>query len=145
MLFNGTDKFEKTFKKLDRLNVMLFNVWKDKNAEAFKNKDMALILVQYRNYISKMRSLSEQVNKLYQGIDQKVDEMNRLFRDISYTALNTQIRGYGIFRVEGETYDGHRVSQRYVAKNSTATERTDAERALPCPVERMIVTIEKNL
>ena len=36
MFYRQISDFEENFKFLDRLNAIVFNVWKDDNAEAFK-------------------------------------------------------------------------------------------------------------
>ena len=40
MFFRQISDFEENFKFLDRLNAIVFNVWKDNNAEAFKTQSM---------------------------------------------------------------------------------------------------------
>ena len=58
MFFRQISDFEENFKFLDRLNAIVFNVWKDNNAEAFKTQSMEQLEMFYRNYIDEMRQKS---------------------------------------------------------------------------------------
>lgn len=103
MFLNGISEFESRFKLFDRLNIIVFNVWRDKKAIAYRDSDIARITNEYRNYISCVRSLAEQANKLEQSLEQKQREIERLRNEIGNLRLNPQIRNCCIFTAYGET------------------------------------------
>jgi hypothetical protein len=103
MFLNGISEFESKFKLFDRLNSVVFNVWRDKKALAYRDSDIARITNEYRNYISCVRTLAEQANQLERNLEQKRTEIDRLRSDVANLALNSQIRDCCIFSAYGET------------------------------------------
>ena len=71
MFYREIQDFEENFRLLDRLNVMLLNVWRDKQADTFRNGQMQQLEILYRNYISEMRE-SMVVNLAYHSTDPNV-------------------------------------------------------------------------
>ena len=127
MLFNGINEFESTFKTFDRLNAVVFNVWRDKSASAYRDGDIARISNEYRRYISKVRSLSEEANRLERELENKLRELDVINNQLLNISLNPEINGCSIYEAWGEnTYTGEdgtpktqrSESVRFVAKGS---------------------------
>lgn len=126
MFFHGINEFESKFKLLDRLNILVFNVWRDKKAQEYKDGNVARLTNEYRNYISRVRSLAEEANQLHKGLDEQLREIERLKHDVINTALNPGINNCDIWsaRSEEAVYDSEgRISHyrqcgsaRFVAK-----------------------------
>lgn len=113
MFFNGINEFESKFKLLDRLNIMVFNIWRDKNAIAYRDGDIARITNEYRRYISKVRTLSEEANSLNRELDNKMHEIEKLRREIWNISNNPEINGCSIFEAWGtNNYRGEDGSSR---------------------------------
>lgn len=132
MFLNGINEFESKFKMLDRLNSIVFNVWKDKNALAYRDGDMARITNEYRRYISEVRSLSEQASQLERKLESKLYEIENLSRQVADIGYNPEIKNCYIFEAWGEnTYrgeDGSPKSQygekvKFVAKSPNEEEK----------------------
>ena len=82
MFLRQIDELESFFKWLDRLNLIAFNVWNDKQADAFKNGSMLQMQTLYRTYISDMRQISNELSMLQRQIKEELDEINQLEREI---------------------------------------------------------------
>lgn len=93
MFLREISELDSFFKTLDRLNVLVFNVWHDKNAEAYKNGDMHLLESFYRNYISEMRDLSNELTTLEQQISEGQQEVDRLAQEIRELQRHPSIEG----------------------------------------------------
>ena len=101
MFFSGIQDFERNFKTLDRLNALVFNVWRDKSAMAYRDGDIARITNEYRQYISRVRSLAQEAERLYKELDQKMSHIQQLNREISDLALNPDIKDCAIWEARG--------------------------------------------
>ena len=101
MFLDGINDLESKFKLFDRLNTYLFNVWRDKSAEAYKNNDIARITNEYRNYISQVRSLAEEASRLNKELDQKLNAITQLQREVYNIAINPQIDDCSIWEARG--------------------------------------------
>lgn len=102
MFFNGISEFESKFKAFDRLNILLFNVWRDKNALAYRDGDIARITNEYRRYISKVRSLSEQAQNLERALADKYREIENLAHQVADISYNPEIKDCSIYEAWGE-------------------------------------------
>ena len=102
MFFSGISEFESKFKAFDRLNALVFNVWRDKNALAYRDGDIARITNEYRRYISKVRSLSEETNKLERELEGKLREIENLARQVADINYNPEIKDCSIYEAWGE-------------------------------------------
>ncbi len=105
MFFREISELDSFFKTLDRLNVLVFNVWHDKNAEAFKNGDMHLLESFYRNYISEMRDLANELTLLQKQVEESRFEMERLEREIREMKYHPSIEGCSKVNIIGTTAD----------------------------------------
>jgi hypothetical protein len=101
MFFRGIDELESTFKTFDRLNSVVFNVWRDKAAETYKNGDIARITNEYRNYISQIRSLAQEANKLYSELRSKEEQIRSLSYRTCSLGNNPPIDGCNIYNAKG--------------------------------------------
>ena len=151
MLFRTISSLETNFKLLDRLNTMVFNVWRDKSAQTYKNADMARITNEYRKYISQVRILAEEAKKIENSLDVKLREITRMKNDIMNLYYDIPIRECAIWSAYGENLtqdqDGYVTSKRcaetrFVAKYHT--ERDAAARYLG-PCDKIHVSQEKAL
>ena len=102
MFFSGISEFESKFKLFDRLNTIVFNVWRDKNALAYRDGDIARITNEYRRYISKVRSLSEEANNLEREMENKLREIDNLLYQLYDISNNPVIRDCSIYEAWGE-------------------------------------------
>ena len=82
MFLENINEFERFFKVLDRANIVAFNLWTDKQADALKTGTMHLIETKYRTYISEMRQLSEELVTLQKHIEEEKEEIQKLEREI---------------------------------------------------------------
>ncbi len=82
MFLENINEFERFFKVLDRANIVAFNLWTDKQADALKTGTMHLIETKYRTYISEMRQLSEELVTLQKHIEEEKEEILKLEREI---------------------------------------------------------------
>lgn len=152
MFVRGINEFESKFKLFDRLNSLLFNVWRGKAAETYKNGDIARITNEWRNYSSQVRSLAEEVNRLYRELDNKYHEIERLGHDISNICLNPTINNCAIWEAYGEdpvydcegnrSHDERTPTVRFVAKRGQ--EEFVAPRHIGSHYKNY-VTLERNL
>jgi hypothetical protein len=101
MFFSGIQDFERNFKTLDRLNALVFNVWRDKSAMAYRDGDIARITNEYRQYISRVRSLAQEAERLYKELDNKMSQIRQLNNEISNLSLNPDIKDCAIWEVRG--------------------------------------------
>ena len=156
MFLSSIDDLESKFKLFDRLNTVLFNVWRDKSAEAYKNNDIARITNEYRNYISQVRSLAEEASRLNKEIEQKMNTITQLQREVCNIALNPQIDDCSIWEARGlravYSDDGeysHDVScgeeVRFVAKGVRAGDEKGIAAQYLDDCDDMIVNLIKNL
>ena len=140
MFFSGIHDFERNFKTLDRLNMVVFNVWRDKSAMAYRDGDIARITNEYRQYISRARSLAQEAERLYKELDQKMSHIQQLNHEISNLSLNPEIKDCAIWEARGYDIvpgrpeegippsDQYRGSQEFVAKglNGATSEQQKA-------------------
>lgn len=103
MFFRQISDFEENFKFLDRLNVLLFNVWKDKNAEAYRTQSMEQLEMFYRNYVNEMRQKSEELSLLQKQIMEKLSELQQLDREMMDITNNPEIDGCWMCHASGYT------------------------------------------
>lgn len=82
MFLRQIDEFEAFFKWLDRLNLLAYNVWRDRQADAYKTGSMHQIETLYRTYISDMRQISNELSLLQKQIAEEQEEIYRLEREI---------------------------------------------------------------
>lgn len=83
MFFRQIDDFETFFKWLDRLNILAYNVWRDRQADAYKTGVMHQIETLYRTYISDMRQISNELALLQKQIEEEKQEIYRLEKEIA--------------------------------------------------------------
>ena len=96
MFYRQISDFEENFKFLDRLNAIVFNVWKDDNAEAFKTQSMEQLEMFYRNYINEMRQKSNKMKALEQEINELLDELRQIGQETQLLAVDPEIQGCGL-------------------------------------------------
>lgn len=105
MFFRQITDFEENFKFLDRLNAIVFNVWRDNNAEAFKTQSMEQLEMFYRNYINEMRQKSSEMKVLEQEINDLLVELQKIGKDTQLLAANPEIQGCGLAYAKGHVSD----------------------------------------
>lgn len=151
MLFRTISSFETNFKLLDRLNTLVFNVWRDKSAQIYKDSDMARITNEYRNYISQVRTLSEEVKRIENSLGVKLNEITHIKNDIMNLYYDLPINKCAIWSAYGENLtqdqDGYVTSKRcaetrFVAKYNT--ERDAAAHYLG-PCDKIYVSLDTRL
>ena len=93
MFLREIDELDRFFKTIDRLNMLIFNVWHDKTSEAYKNGDMHLLESFYRTYISEMRDLCNEMTTLQQQIEEGQQEIERMAGEIREMKYHPEIEG----------------------------------------------------
>lgn len=93
MFLRQIDELESFFKWLDRLNLIAFNVWNDKQADAFKNGSMLQMQTLYRTYISDMRQISNELALLQRQINEEKEEIRQLENEILELQRQPEIYG----------------------------------------------------
>lgn len=96
MFFRQISDFEENFKFLDRLNAIVFNVWKDDNAESYKTQSMEQLEMFYRNYINEMRQKSNEMKALEQEINELLEELRQVGQETQHLAVDPEIQGCGL-------------------------------------------------
>lgn len=93
MFFRQISDFDENFKFLDRLNILLFNVWHDKNAKAYHTQSIDQLEMFYRNYVNEMRQKSNELKALESEINELVEQLRSVVEDTRMLATDPEIRG----------------------------------------------------
>jgi len=101
MFLREIDELETFFKRLDRLNLLAFNVWNDRQRESYENGHMTQMKTLYRTYISDMRQISNELSLLQKQINEGVEEVRRLEEDIARLKREPEIEGCHLIHAEG--------------------------------------------
>lgn len=120
MFFRQIEDFERVFKWMDRINILVFNVWRDKNAESFKDAEMKHLESFYRNYISEMREKSNEMIQLKESIQQQIAEINRDIIELDHLCDNPEINGCLLCRASGPLDEKNTIygTEAFVARSS---------------------------
>ena len=118
MFFRQISDFEENFKFLDRLNAIVFNVWKDNNAEAFKTQSMEQLEMFYRNYINEMRTKSNRMKTLAQAINEMLDELRQRGHETQLLAVEPYIQGCGLAYAAGKISIGMSGGEYFVMRKN---------------------------
>ena len=81
MFFRQISDFDENFKFLDRLNILLFNVWCDNNADAYRTQSIEQLEMFYRNYVNEMRQKSNELKALESEINELVEQLRSVVED----------------------------------------------------------------
>lgn len=101
MFYREIEDFEQKFKLLDRLNIALFNCWRDTQADKYRDSRAQILEALYRNYISEMRELSNELSMLEQQINEQRNEINSLQKEITKLQQEPEIDGCWICTAKG--------------------------------------------
>lgn len=93
MFFRQISDFDENFKFLDRLNILLFNVWDDNNSEAYRTQSMEQLKMFYRNYVNEMRQKSNEMKALEREINELMEQLRSIVEDTRMLATDPEIRG----------------------------------------------------
>ncbi len=93
MFFRQISDFDENFKFLDRLNILLFNVWRDNNAKAYSTQSMDQLEMFYRNYVNEMRQKSNELKALESEINELVEQLRSVAEETRMLATDPEIRG----------------------------------------------------
>ena len=155
MFLKAINVFESKFKAFDRLNVLLFNVWRGKAADIYRDSDLARIINEYRNYISQVRTLTQEAKRLNDELSKKEDNIHRLQREITEIARNPQIHDCSMWEAEGKEavyFDNGDVRYyqtctevRYVAKGVRAHNEKEIAAEFVGPCDKIHVKLLRNL
>ena len=118
MFFRQISDFEEKFKFLDRLNAIVFNVWKDDNAEAFKTQSMEQFEMFYRNYINEMRQKSSRMKALEQEINELLDKLRQVGQETQLLTVEPEIQGYGLAYAAGKISIGTSGGEYFVMRKN---------------------------
>ena len=101
MFLRQIDELETFFKWLDRLNLIAYNVWNDRQRESYQNAHMVQMENLYREYISDMRQISNELSLMQKQIQEGVAEVQRLQQEISDLKQRPSIEGCSLIYAEG--------------------------------------------
>ena len=118
MFFRQISDFEENFRFLDRLNAIVFNVWKDDNAEAFKTQSMEQFEMFYRNYINEMRQKSSRMKALEEEINELLDELRQVGQETQLLTVEPEIQGYGLAYAAGKISIGTSGGEYFVMRKN---------------------------
>lgn len=93
MFLRQIDELETFFKSLDRLNLIAYNVWNDKQRESYQNGHMVQMETLYRTYINDMRQISNELSLMQKQIAEAKEEAYRLEREIAELKRQPEIEG----------------------------------------------------
>lgn len=93
MFLRQIDELETFFKWLDRLNLIVYNVWNDKQRDSYQNGHMLQMETLYRTYIADMRQISNELSLMQKQIEKTKEEAYRLEREISELKRQPEIEG----------------------------------------------------
>ena len=155
MFLRGINEFELKFKTFDRLNVLLFNVWRGNAADTYRDSDLARIVNEYRNYISQVRTLAEEAKRLNDQLAEKESQITQLHRSLMEISKNPQIHDCSMWKAEGKDavyYDNGEVryyetcaEARYVAKGVRAHNEKEIAAEFVGPCDKIHVILLRNL
>lgn len=114
MFFRQITDFEDNFKFLDRLNAIVFNVWRDNNAESFKTQSMEQLQMFYRNYINEMRQKGNQMKALLQEINELQEQIRQIGQETQRIALDPEIHGCSLWYADGKISDDMSGSKAFI-------------------------------
>ena len=98
MFLRQIDELETFFKWLDRLNLIAYNVWNDKQRESYQNGHMVQMETLYRTYIADMRQISNELSLMQKQISEAKEEVNTLAKEIYDLKESPEIKGcYGAY------------------------------------------------
>lgn len=98
MFLRKIEELETFFKWLDRLNLIAYNVWNDKQRESYQNGHMIQMENLYREYISDMRQISNELSLMQKQIAEAKEEMGSLVKEIYDLKESPKIKGcYGAY------------------------------------------------
>lgn len=122
MFLRQISDFQNNFKFLDRLNDIVFNVWKDNNAESFKTQSMDQLEMFYRNYVNEMRQRSNEMNTLEQEINELLEELQNIGHELRLMAINPEIQGCNLYRAYGKIRHDMSGTEAFVARRDETDE-----------------------
>lgn len=93
MFFRQISDFDENFKFFDRLNALLFNVWRDNNADAYRTQSMEQLEMFYRNYVNEMRQKSNEMKALEREINELMEQLRSIGEDTRMLVADPEIRG----------------------------------------------------
>jgi len=102
MFLKEIEEFNRVFKLLNNVNVLLFSAWNDAASEAYKNGELMLIESTYRTYINDMTEMSNELMRLQQDIDELVEKIKKGQEEIRQISYNPKIQGCSLHRAIGE-------------------------------------------
>ena len=98
MFLRQIDELETFFKWLDRLNLIAYNVWNDKQRESYQNGHMVQMETLYRTYIADMLQISNELSLMQKQIVEAKEEMGSLVKEIYDLKESPKIKGcYGAY------------------------------------------------
>ena len=118
MFYRQISDFEENFRFLDRLNAIVFNVWKDDNAEAFKTQSMEQFEMFYRNYINEMRQKSSRMKALEEEINELLEELRQVGQETQLLAVEPEIQGCGLAYAAGKISIGMSGGEYFVMRKN---------------------------
>lgn len=125
MFFRQISDFEENYKFLDRLNSIVFNVWKDDNAESFKTQSMEQLEMFYRNYINEMRQKSNELRALEQEINELLEDLRQISQDMTHMTVYPEIDGCLLCSAQGIISDNESGEETFIIKSNEPRDRLE--------------------
>ena len=132
MFFREILDFDENFKFLDRLNSLVFNVWKDDNAKTFKNQSMEQLEMFYRNYINEMRQKCNEMKALEREINEALNELSKIPYETMMLTNNPAIQGCLLCYAEGKIDKYMSGTESFIITSDETTEDIEAIACTRC-------------
>lgn len=103
MFFDTVEDLHSKFKLFDRLNTLVFGIWKDKSALEYRDGALQDLRILYMNYINEMRQQCNELEQLNKEVAGVLKEVQDNLTKIDVIASNPSIQGCGIVFATGYT------------------------------------------
>lgn len=101
MVEKRLNSIDEDFAVLEQCNKILFTHWRDGNAEAFNNSIVQGLRNQHNSFSTEARLISKELRRRKNELEDCIDELERIARDISDSCANPSIAGCHILQVVG--------------------------------------------
>ena len=125
MFFRQISDFEENFKFLDRLNAIVFNVWKDGNAEAYKSQSMDQLEMFCRNYVNEMRQKSNEMKALQAEIAEALNDLQKIHQDLQMLAVEPEIHGCILCTANGKISEHTSGTEHFILRKGEDADNLD--------------------
>lgn len=109
MFFDTVEDLHSKFKLFDRLNTLVFGIWKDKSALEYRDGALQDLRILYMNYINEMRQQCNELEQLNREVSEAFDEtqhdLSKLDHIKAFPSINGcySVNAFGALDEDGTT------------------------------------------